>query len=316
MNGRSLRSLLGRGRPTWIMGAHDVLSAKIVERAGFDAVGIQSLQMSFVNGVPDIGVVGPEELVRICRRIRGAVSIPIVVDFEQGFGEPYVSVYWMKELEGVGVSAIHIDDYGLPYKCPFIPPHVMGLEDMEFTVAKIRAMVGERKDPEFMIIGRPGTYVASREKNEEDRRADWLRRAKAYQNAGADALFPICWTLEQAKWFRSQVSGPLITIRTLGTEIKTDRVQYSSEIMGLSIDELYALGYEMYIEPTTLLGVAANAMLEAAVKVKSTGRSDAVAAEHGNLYDHLEQWMDVATVRRIRQQYVDRVPTGSKKAGD
>jgi 2-methylisocitrate lyase-like PEP mutase family enzyme len=293
------------------MGAHDVLSAKIVERAGFDAVGIQSMQMSFVNGVPDIGAIGPEELVRICLKIRQAVNIPIVVDFEQGFGEPYVSVYWMKELETVGVSAIHIDDYGLPYKCPFIPPYIMGLEDMDLTAAKIRAMVGERKDPDFMIIGRPGTYVASVHKSEEDRRADWLRRAEAYQEAGADALFPICWTVEQAKWFRSQVSGPLITIRTLGTEIKTDRVQYSSEIMSLSIDELYALGYEMYIEPTTLLGVAANAMFEAAQKVRATGRSDAVAAEHGNLYDHHERWMDVASVRRIREEYVYRVPAAS-----
>jgi 2,3-dimethylmalate lyase len=305
----SLRSLLGQGRTIWIMGAHDVLSAKIAERAGFDAVGIQSLQMSFVNGVPDIGIIGPEELVRVCRRIRHAVSIPIVVDFEQGFGEPYVSVYWMKEMQAAGVSAIHIDDYGLPYKCPFIPPHVLGLEDMDLTAAKIRACVGEKKDADFMVIGRPGTYVASRHKTEEERRADWLRRAKAYQEAGADALFPICWTLEQAKWFRSQVSGPLITIRTLGTEIKTDRVQYSNEIMSLSIDQLYALGYEMYIEPTTLLGVAANAMWDAAEKVKSTGRSDAVAAEHGNLYDHLERWMDVSSVRQVRTQYVDQVPS-------
>ena len=54
-----LRPLLGRGRPIWVMGAHDVLSAKIVERAGFDAVGIQSLQLAMVNGVPDIGIVGP-----------------------------------------------------------------------------------------------------------------------------------------------------------------------------------------------------------------------------------------------------------------
>ena len=145
----SLRSLLGKGRPVWIMGAHDVLSAKIVERAGFDAAGIQSMQMSFVNGIPDIGVIGPDELVRICLKIRQEVSIPIVVDFEQGFGEPYVSVYWMKQLEQVGVSAIHIDDYGLLYKCPFIPPHAMGLEDMDFTAAKIRAMVGKN---------RPGIY--------------------------------------------------------------------------------------------------------------------------------------------------------------
>src|ERR1700722_3151977 len=97
MNNPSLRKLLGRGHPVWIMGAHDVLSAKIVARAGFDAIGVQSLQMAFVNGVPDIGVIGPEELVRVCRRIRRAVSLPIVVDFEQGFGEPYVSVYWMQE---------------------------------------------------------------------------------------------------------------------------------------------------------------------------------------------------------------------------
>jgi 2-methylisocitrate lyase-like PEP mutase family enzyme len=307
----NLRPLLGRGRTVWIMGAHDVLSAKIAERAGFDAVGIQSLQMSFVNGVPDIGIIGPEELVRVCRRIRHAVTIPIVVDFEQGFGEPYVSVYWMKELQAVGVSAIHIDDYGLPYKCPFIPPHVLGLENMDLTAAKIRACVGEKKDDDFMVIGRPGTYVASRHETEEERRADWLKRAKAYQEAGADALFPICWTLEQAKWFRSQVSGPLITIRTLGTEIKTDRVQYSNEIMSLSIDELYGLGYDMYIEPTTLLGVAANVMWSAAQKVKSTGRSDAVAAEHGNLYDHLERWMDVASVRRVRADYVERTPAAT-----
>jgi 2-methylisocitrate lyase-like PEP mutase family enzyme len=77
--------------------------------------------------------------------------------------------------------------------------------------------------------------------------------------------------------------------------------------MKLSIDEIHQLGYQMYIEPTTLLGVAANAMLAAATRVRETGRSDAVAGEHGNLYDHLERWMDVGEVRRIRTQYVDPV---------
>src|SRR5580765_160982 len=285
------------------MGAHDVLSAKVVERAGFDAVGIQSLQLAMVNGVPDIGIIGPEELVRICRKIRRAVALPIVVDFEQGFREPYAAVYGMKELEAVGVAAVHVDDYGLPYKCPFIPPHVLGLEDVDATADKIRAMVGEKSSPEFMVIGRPGTYVANVHPTEEERRADWLRRARAYLDAGSDALFAVCWTVEQAEFFRSQVEGPMMTIRTLGTTIDADRVQYSSAMMSLSIDELYALGYELYIEPTTLIGVAANAMLDAATRVRESGRSDAVAAEHGSLYDHLERWMDVAEVRRIRTQY-------------
>ena len=209
MSNPSLRKLLGHGRPVWIMGAHDVLSAKIVARAGFDAIGVQSLQMAFVNGVPDIGVVGPDDLVRVCRGIRRAVDLPIVVDFEQGFGEPYASVFWMKELQAAGVSAIHIDDYGLPYKCPFIPPHVMGLEDMDLTAAKIRAMVGEKGDPEFMVIGRPGP-MSPHPHNEEERRADWLRRAQAYLAAGADAFFPICWTVELARWFRPRCPDLLL----------------------------------------------------------------------------------------------------------
>ncbi len=300
-----LQPLLERKGPVWIMGAHDVLSAKIAERAGFDAIGVQSLQLAFVNGQPDIGVITPDEVLSVCRKIRRSVNLPIVVDFEQGFGEPYASVYWMHEFERAGVAAVHIDDYGLPYKCPFVPPHVMKLESMEETAAKIRAMAGEKLDPRFMVIGRPGTYVARVHPDEESRKADWLRRARAYQAAGADAIFAICWTSDHARWFRQQVDGPMMTIRTLGTEIKADRVQYSSDMMNLSVDELYDLGYALQIEPTTLLGVAANAMIDASATVRQTRRMSSVAHLHGNLYDHLEQWMNVSEVRRIRRSYCE-----------
>jgi 2-methylisocitrate lyase-like PEP mutase family enzyme len=309
-----LQPLLAQSRPIWIMGAHDVLSAKIAERAGYDAVGVQSLQMAFVNGQPDIGVITPDELLAVCRKIRRSVSLPIVVDFEQGFGEPYASVYWMHEFERAGVAAVHIDDYGLPYKCPFIPPHVMALESMEETADKIRAMAGEKLDRRFMVIGRPGTYVARVHPDEESRRRDWVRRAKAYQEAGADAIFAICWTVEHARFFRSQVSGPMMTIRTLGTEIQADRVQYASDMMELSMDELYALGYQMHIEPTTLLGVAANAMVQAAELEKRTGRMSSLAAQHGNLYQLMDLWMNVPEVRRVRESYV-RAPLKAKGEG-
>ena len=301
----SLRTLLGRGKPIWIMGAHDVASAIIVERAGFDAVGIQSLQDPMINTLPDIGVVGPETLIDLCRRVRRAVDIPIVVDFEQGFGEPYASVYWMKELEAAGVNAVHVDDYGLPYKCTFFPPYTMGLESMDHTAIKIRAMINERSSDDFMVIGRPGTYVATVHDNEQDRRADWLRRAEAYQEAGADALFPICPTVEAAKYFRSVVEGPLMTIRTLGTETTTDRFHYEKPIVELSIDEIYELGYEMFIEPTTLLGPALNAMAAAAEKDITTGRSDAVSVEHGELDDLLNTYADAGTLASMYAKYMD-----------
>jgi 2-methylisocitrate lyase-like PEP mutase family enzyme len=299
-----LGPLLDRNEPIWIMGAYDVLSAKIAERAGFDAIGVQSLQMAFANGQPDIGVITPDQILETCRKIRRSVALPIVVDFEQGFGEPYASVYWMHEFERAGVAAVHIDDYGLPYKCPFIPPHVMALESMEETADKIRAMAGEKLDPRFMVFGRPGTYVARVHADEESRREDWIRRAHAYQEAGSDAIFAICWTVEHARFFRRQVSGPMMTIRTLGTEIDADRVQYASDMMDLGVDELFALGYQLQIEPSTMIGVAANAMVKAAARERSTGKMNSVAAEHGNLYGLMDLWMNVPEVRRIRRQYV------------
>lgn len=307
-----LTPLLKEDRPIWIMGVHDVVSAKIAERAGFDAVGVQSLQMAFVNGQPDIGVITPDELLHAVRKIRRSISLPIVLDFEQGFGEPYASVFWMHEFERAGVAAVHIDDYGLPYKCPFIPPHVMALEPMDQTADKIRAMAGEKLDPRFMVIGRPGTYVARVHPDEETRRADWLRRARAYQEAGADAIMAICWTVDHARWFRAQISGPMMTIRTLGTEInRADRVQYASDMMELSVDELHALGYQLQIEPTTMLGVAVNAMAQAMDKERQTRRIASLAKEHGNLYDLMDLWMNVPEVRRIRGQYVQSdLPTG------
>jgi 2-methylisocitrate lyase-like PEP mutase family enzyme len=299
-----LQALLERNQPAWIMGVHDVLSAKIAERTGFDAVGVQSLQMAFVNGQPDIGVITPDEVLALCRKIRRSISLPIVVDFEQGFGEPYASVHWMHEFERAGVAAVHIDDYGLPYKCPFIPPHVMALESMEETADKIRAMAAEKLDRRFLVIGRPGTYVARVHPDEESRRRDWIRRAKAYQEAGADVIFAICWTVEHAKFFRTQVTGPMMTIRTLGTEIQADRVQYASDMMELTVDELYALGYQLQIEPTTLLGVAANAMAKAAALEKQTRKISSLSEQHGNLYELMDLWMNVAEVRRIRERHV------------
>lgn len=300
----SLFEMLDEQIPIWAFGAYDVLSAKVVDAAGFNAVGLQSLQLALSRGLPDIGIVGPEEVVRACRDIRRVTDLPIIVDFEQGFGEPYASVYWMKRLAEAGASAVHIDDYGLPYKCPFIPPHVMGLESRDETADKVRAMVGERPRDDFMIIARAGTYVANIEPDEEARRRDWLDRSTRYLNAGADALFPVGWEVDQLTWFRQAVDCPLITIRTLGTEtMVTDRVQYSRGVMDLSVDEIFELGYQAYIEPSTLMGVATNAMITAANAILAAGSSNVVAEQHGNLYDFLDTWTEVPEVRRIREDY-------------
>jgi hypothetical protein len=60
----------------------------------------------------------------------------------------------------------------------------------------------------------------------------------------------------------------------------------------------------LQIEPSTMIGVAANAMVKAAARERATGKMNSVAAEHGNLYDLMDRWMNVPEVRRIRRQYV------------
>ncbi|MGD9634421.1 MAG: oxaloacetate decarboxylase [Pirellulales bacterium] len=300
--------LLRENRPIWIMGVHDVLSAKIAERAGFDAVGVQSLQMAFVNGQPDTGVITPTELLDTVRKIRRSISLPIMVDFEQGFGDVYAAVYWLHEFERAGAAALHIDDCGSIYKCVFCPPHVPELESMESTSEKIRALVGERYNREFMIFGRASSYACTKFKSEEERRADWVRRSQAYKRAGSDAIFAIAPSLDHAEFFRSQIEGPMVIIRTLGTQLqqKADRLQYDNRLMEATVDDLYRLGYQLQCEPSTLLGVAANAMLQAAVRERASGRMIDLADQHGNLYDILNTWMNVPEVIRIRQTYCDK----------
>ena len=83
-----------------------------------------------------------------------------------------------------------------------------------------------------------------------------------------------------------------------------DEVSSMPGVYQLSVDELYALGYQLQIEPTTMLGVAVNAMVQALALERQTGRISSLAAQHGNLYELMDLWMNVPEVRRIRESYV------------
>ena len=297
--------LMKQDKPIWIMGAHDVLSAKVAEAAGYDAIGVQSLQMSFINGQPDVGVFTPHEMLETVRKIRRSTSLPIMVDFEQGFGDPYAAVFWMHEFERAGAAAVHIDDCGMQYKCVFCPPHVPVLESAESTCDKIRAMIGEKLDPNFLVFGRATSFACTQFSSDQQRRDDWVRRSVAYKEAGSDAIFAIAPSIDHAEFFRNQIDGPMVIIRTLGTtqKEKMDHLEYDNRLMEASVDDLYQLGYQFQCEPSTLLGAALTAMIKAAKRERASGRMIDLEEEHGNLYDILDTWMNVPEVKRIRSTY-------------
>jgi 2-methylisocitrate lyase-like PEP mutase family enzyme len=247
-------------------------------------------------------------MLELVRKIRRSTSLPIMVDFEQGFGDPYAAVFWMHEFERAGAAAVHIDDCGMLYKCVFCPPHVPELETAASTCDKIRAMAGEKLNPDFMIFGRASSFACTKFTTDQQRREDWVRRSQAYKQAGSDAIFAIAPSLEHAEFFRKQIDGPMVIIRTLGTRLreKADRLQYDERFMRATVDDLYKLGYQIQCEPSTLLGVAANAMLKAALKERKSGAMADLESEHGNLYDILNTWMNVPEVKRIRSTYCQK----------
>lgn len=178
---RMLRDLLARPEPLVAPGAYDALSARMVEAAGFECVYMTGFgTAASVLGRPDVGLLTGSEMVDNARRIVGAVGVPVVADADTGYGNPLNVIRTVSDYERAGVAGIHLEDQVMPKRCGhFGGKVVVPQEDM---VAKIKAAVTARSDPDFVLIARTDARAA----NDMD---DALRRAAAYLEAGADMLF-------------------------------------------------------------------------------------------------------------------------------
>lgn len=168
------------------MGAWDVLSAKVIERTGFDMVALQSFQWAAGWGLPDLGIGTPSDLVTLTFRMAGEISIPIMVDFEEGYGSPGHAAYWTREFERAGAAALHVDDKGPVHMCPWLPGSENRIEvsPPEFTADIIAAMARARRDG-VMIVARTQFKAADSTSSENEQK----RRLKMYVEAGADIVF-------------------------------------------------------------------------------------------------------------------------------
>ena len=166
-----------------IVGAPCALAAKLVESAGFDAIYLSGAAFSAGSlGVPDIGLFTRDQLVEQTRILARAVTIPVVVDADTGFGGPREVEMTVRLLEAAGAAAIQLEDQrGADKRCG----HLAGKQvvDPVEMAEKIAAARAGRHDPGTVIIGR----CDSRSVHGFD---DCLARLHAYQSAGADWLFP------------------------------------------------------------------------------------------------------------------------------
>lgn len=177
---QSLRALLAQDRLFMAAGAYDVISARLVEEAGFPLVYYSGGVSAGALGYPDFGMRTLTEMVMQLEGVCRAVSVPVIADAEAGFGTLLNVVRMVQEYERIGVAGLHIEDQDLPRRCGHLGGKV--LVSAEDHAAKIRVAVENRSHDDTVIIARIDAIAV----NGFD---DALARAEAYLEAGADCLF-------------------------------------------------------------------------------------------------------------------------------
>src|SRR5499427_1235166 len=164
-----------------VPGAHDALSARLIERIGFEAYFIGGFPAVGARyGVPDIGLKGFGEISACVRDIMAACDLPVFVDGDDGYGDVKNVVHTVQSYERMGVSAILIEDQQWPKRCG----HMVGKKVVptELAEAKIKAACAERLNPETWILAR----TDARGVHDLD---EAMRRAERFVRAGADGIF-------------------------------------------------------------------------------------------------------------------------------
>ncbi|MCZ6891354.1 MAG: isocitrate lyase/PEP mutase family protein [Chloroflexi bacterium] len=175
-----MRELLSQERLLVSPFTYDAFMAKIAETVGFPIVYMSGFGTAMSKGYPDEGLVSMSEMVDNARRIANTVSVPVIADADTGYGNAINVRRTVREYEQAGVAGIHLEDQVFPKKCGFFEGKQV--IPMEEHVAKVRAAVDAREDPDFLIIARSDALAV----NGWD---DTIRRCRAYHEAGADMVF-------------------------------------------------------------------------------------------------------------------------------
>jgi len=163
-------------------GAFDAMSAKLVENSGFDAVWAGSFAISATHALPDASILTMTEFLNASSNMEEACNIPIIADCDTGYGGPSNVHHMVRKYENAGISSICIEDKTFPKQNSLLENGKNDLLSQKEFVAKILAAKEARNDKNLIIIARVEALISGAGMNEA------LKRATAYENAGADAI--------------------------------------------------------------------------------------------------------------------------------
>lgn len=257
-------------------GAHDVMTARIIEAEGFQAVYLGGFATSAsMLGIPDHSLITMTELLAHARNVAAAVHIPILADVDDGGGTPLSVRRTIRLAEQAGLAAVHVEDL-MPGK------HFIGHRDRLFSKAqavdKIKAAVDARTDPDFVIIARSDAIgVTSLD--------DALDRAHAYAEAGADLLFLPYLRPKDTKRVVNALPKPLLNV-----------------VLDTPAGELQQAGLKVAIYPLQSLFVAYKAVRDMFRELKETG-TVANYAQRVPTWEEFNAFIGATEATQLAEQY-------------
>lgn len=256
--GATLREKLNQGRLITAPGVFDLVSARLADEAGFDALYMSGFAVVASHlGLPDAGLATYSDMVGRLSAIAGAVKTPLIADGDTGFGGLLNVERTVQGYEAAGAAAIQLEDQEFPKKCGHTPGRrVIPLEE---AARKIAVAAASRRSRDFLIIARTDARTAHG-------LDEAMRRAEAFARAGADVLFLEALESEA----EMERVGRAFDLPLLINMVEGGRTPV------LPAARLTALGYRLAIFPVTGLLAAAAALHGVYAALKASGSSAAL----------------------------------------
>jgi 2-methylisocitrate lyase-like PEP mutase family enzyme len=248
-----LRQLLRRDEMLLAPGAYDCITARTIAQAGFEAVYMTGAGTAATLGYPDYGLITMSEMAENAGRLAAAVDLPVIADADTGYGNELNATRTVREYERRGVAGLHIEDQGFPKKCGHLDNKV--IVPLEDYLAKLRAAVAARQNPDFVIIARTDARAVLGFEAA-------VARANAALEAGADVAFVEApQTLEEVLAVPRLVKGPcLLNVVWRG---KTPDIDFAAA---------QRAGYKLAIVPGLLFKAVIGVCDAVLAELKAKGR--------------------------------------------
>jgi 2-methylisocitrate lyase-like PEP mutase family enzyme len=251
---QQLRALVQARRGAIVPGAFNALSARVIEDLGFEAVYVTGAGVTNMwFGLPDQGFMGLAEIADHTARIRDAVSLPLIVDADTGFGNALNVRHTVRTLERAGADCIQFEDQVAPKRCGhFSGKDVISTDE---AVSKIKAAVDARQDSDLLIMARTDACAAHGFEAA-------IERAQKFAEAGADILFvEAVTTAEEIRALPQRLERPQLMNMVVGGK---------TPIFGA--EDLGGMGYGLVLYANATLQGAVAGMQKALGVLRDTKR--------------------------------------------